>query len=353
MIKVVFSWKDHPGLSAEECEANYRTGHMPLAREAFRGVAGFKMLRYNRVRQATVNDYNQRAARAVDSDADAWVELYFENAELMAPAFARPQMQALFDDHVNFMNCDVPANIKVYWVDEEVILAAPEVELSLKRALRSTGSVRSFKDAPVDDAALRRVLDTARFAPSGGNKQSWRVIVVRDAARRAEIHALTLDVAKEYLALSAAGQRAFGLTAGGRWPGPGEVDLAAARAGQDPTFLGGLAAAPVMLVILTELGLIAAMDAELDRHGLVAGASVYPFAWSALLAAHAEGLGGVLTTFAARQEPAILELLDAPPGHGVAAVVYLGYPQQRATKLSRHPVDEFTFVDRFGGPALG
>jgi nitroreductase len=196
------------------------------------------------------------------------------------------------------------------------------------------------------------VLDTARFAPSGGNKQSWRVISVENKATRDRIHGLTLETAKEYLALNAAGQRAFGLTDHGRWPGPGAVDLEAARRGPTPTFFDGFANAPAMLVVCCELGLIAAMDAELDRHGIVPGASVYPFCWSILLAARLEGLGGVITTFAARQEPAVLELLGMPDGHAVVAVIYLGYPVKQVTKLGRRAVEEFAFVDHFGGEAL-
>jgi len=124
MIKVVFGWRDHPDLGAEVCERHYRTVHMPLAREAFDGVPGFVRLSYNRVRAATVNDFNRREPREVVPDVDAWVELHFASSELLQAAFARPQLQALFDDHPNFMACDVPANIHVYHVDEEVICAA-------------------------------------------------------------------------------------------------------------------------------------------------------------------------------------------------------------------------------------
>ena len=62
MIKVVFSWKDRPDLSAAECEARYRAVHIPLARAAFEGVEGFRELRFNRVRRETVNDYNRSRA---------------------------------------------------------------------------------------------------------------------------------------------------------------------------------------------------------------------------------------------------------------------------------------------------
>ena len=52
--------------------------------------------------------------------------------------------------------------------------------MELDLAMRTTGAVRSFTDDPVDDATLYRVLDRARFAPSGGNRQPWRVVVVKD-----------------------------------------------------------------------------------------------------------------------------------------------------------------------------
>lgn len=124
MIKVVFGWRDHPDRSAEDCEAHYRAVHIPLAQEAFDGVPGFVRLVYNRVRAATVNDFNRREPRAVEPAVDAWVELWFDSPELLAAAFTRPQLQALFDDHPNFMACDVAANIHVFQVDETEILAA-------------------------------------------------------------------------------------------------------------------------------------------------------------------------------------------------------------------------------------
>ncbi|MFM8303411.1 MAG: nitroreductase family protein [Actinomycetota bacterium] len=229
----------------------------------------------------------------------------------------------------------------------------PAPTTDLETALRTTGAIREFTDRPVTRAEVARILDVARFAPSGGNQQPWRVVSVEDPAQRADLGALITAAAKEYVALGQAGQRPFGLTARGRWPGPGDVDLAAARAGtlEVPAFTG-IAQAPAVLAVLVELGKLAAMDVELDRHGVVAGASIYPFCWQILLAARLEGLGGVLTTFAVRHEPEVLALLGAPEGWALAAVVALGEPVHQPARLRRNPVGAFATVDTVTGAAL-
>ena len=56
--------------------------------------------------------------------------------------------------------------------------------MELYDVMRSTFSAREFTSDPVPDATLARILDMARFAPSGGNRQGWKVIVVRDPATK-------------------------------------------------------------------------------------------------------------------------------------------------------------------------
>ncbi len=75
--------------------------------------------------------------------------------------------------------------------------------------------------------------------------------------------------------------------------------------------------------------------------------------WSVLLAARAEGLGGVLTTMLIRQEQQVKQLLGAPPTWALAAVLALGHPIAPARRLRRHPVQDFATVDRVDGPPLG
>jgi nitroreductase len=77
---------------------------------------------------------------------------------------------------------------------------------------------------------------------------------------------------------------------------------------------------------------------------------VYPFAWSVLLAAREEGLAGVITTMAIRDEPALAALLHVPDNVAVAAIIAIGHPVRQPRRLTREPVEAFTTVDRFDGP---
>jgi nitroreductase len=224
--------------------------------------------------------------------------------------------------------------------------------VELYEAMRTTPATREFAPAAVPDAQLHRILDHARFAPSGGNRQPWRVIVVRDPAARRQLRDLARLGWREYAAQLERGLVPFAPGDGRRWTGPA-LDLAAARAQERPNrFFDQLDRAPALLVLCADLRQLACLDAELDRMQLVGGGSIYPFAQNLLLAARNEGLGGVLTTLVVRQEPAVRELLGIPREFAVAALIALGRPARRVTRLRRKPVEEFTTLDRFDGEPL-
>lgn len=202
--------------------------------------------------------------------------------------------------------------------------------------------MRAFTDEPVPDALLHDVLDDARFAPSGGNRQPWRVAVVRDTAVRTELAGLMRTVWEEYVGANATGVTAFAF---GR-----SID-APPIAAPNP-LLDGIDRVPVVLAVAADLHRIAMMDGNLERPPLTGGASVYPFCWSIVLAARSRGLGGVITTFLSRAEPAAAPLLGLPPDHALVATIFLGFPVHQPTKLSRHPVNSFATVDRFDGDSF-
>lgn len=221
--------------------------------------------------------------------------------------------------------------------------------MELGQALRSTGAVRDFTDRAVDDAVLARVLDTARFAPSGGNAQAWRIVVIKDPERRRRLRDSYLAGSRDYLALSAAGLRP--------WSPTNDRDAEArALAAENPAAPGGFAErfdeAPVLLALFADLSRLAAVDRDAGRYTFAGGASIYPFAWSILLAAHDEGLGGVITTIAIRDEEQVKSLLGAPDPLALAAVIALGYPVRRPRRLRRQPISSFATVDSIDGPPL-
>ena len=227
--------------------------------------------------------------------------------------------------------------------------------MELIEALRTTGAVRDFLDTPVPDATVHRLLDTARFAPNGGNRQAWRVIVVKDPALRRDLRDLYLPGWYQYLAQAAAGLTPWAVVTDReleRRATLGAPDLATA-AGQGPGgFAERLDEVPVMLVLLADLARLSTVDRECGHYTMVGGASIYPFAWSILLAARAEGLAGVMTTMVVREETAVRALLGVPDTLSVVGLLALGVPVHQPTRLRRGPVDSFATVDRFDGPPL-
>jgi nitroreductase len=214
--------------------------------------------------------------------------------------------------------------------------------------MRTTAAVRNFTDDPLPDDVLERILDNARFAPSGGNRQGSRVIVIREAATRQALAELTKTGARRYAAQLANGESPWNPL---HPPGPTAEEIAATDVPDQ--FTAPLHDAAVVLVVCVDLEVVAAMDQDLDRIGVISGASVYPLVWNILLAARNEGYGGTLTTMAVAEEPGIRELLRIPESYAVAAVLPLGKPHRQRTKLRRAGVAELATRERFDGEPLG
>ncbi len=147
------------------------------------------------------------------------------------------------------------------------------------RPFAAPGRSRAFTDEPVDDATLHAVLDDARFAPSGGNRQGWRVVVVKDRGARRQIGDLMQPVWDEYAAIAATGATPFTVVA------PASYEIPARPGGRTPNdLLDKIVEVPVVLVVGVDLSRLAMMDKDLDRAPIAGGASVYPFCWNVLLA---------------------------------------------------------------------
>ena len=220
--------------------------------------------------------------------------------------------------------------------------------MDLYDVMRTTFAARQHQADAIDDETILRILDNARFAPSGGNRQGWHVIIVRDEEKRLALGPLIAPVMSRYRAQVKAGENPFN-TIEASHVSDADVDHETVP----DAFLQQFTDAPVLLLILVDLRVVASMDSELNRIGVISGASIYPFVWNILLAARNEGLGGTLTTFLAASEPQVKRLFSIPDHYAVSALLPIGKPIKQLTKLSRKPVAEFTTVDDFEGEVFG
>ncbi len=219
--------------------------------------------------------------------------------------------------------------------------------MELYDVMRTTFAAREYTGDPLPDAVLHDILENARFAPSGGNRQGNRVIVVRNPETRGRLAELAEPAAKRYSAQTQAGESPWNTIV------PSKVTTAEIAAAPAPARLTEpCRKASVVLVFVVDLKLVASMDQDLDRVGVISGASIYPFVWNVLMAARQAGFGGTITTLAVAEEPKVKALLDIPPDFAVCAVVPLGRPVKQLTKLRRRAVAEIATRERFDGAAF-
>jgi nitroreductase len=218
-------------------------------------------------------------------------------------------------------------------------------EIGLYEAMSTLRAVRRLRPDPVPDDVLRRVIQAASFAPTGANAQPWRIVAVRDPARKRRLGELYRAQWKRYAENA---RRAIAALPD------------AERAKQERAVRAGdhladhFGETPVILVICFDPRRMAITDAGQPRPSVVGGGSVYPSVQNLLLACRAEGLGCVLTTLLCYAETDVRALLEIPEGWYTAAAVPIGYPLARGHgPISRRPPEKLAFLDRFGAPLFG
>ena len=212
-------------------------------------------------------------------------------------------------------------------------------ELGLYDAMSSCRAVRRLRPDPVPADVIQRVLQAAAWAPTGGNNQPWRIVAVREPARKKALGELYEPVWAEY---SAASRRAIAKLDEER------------RAGVERTLAAGdylashFGETPLIAVFCFNPHHMAITDAALDRPSVVGGGSVYPAVQNLLLACRAEGLGCVLTTLLCMKEREVKQLLDIPDDWFTCAAIPIGYPVLRGHgPLSRRPLEKLVYADRW------
>jgi nitroreductase len=208
-------------------------------------------------------------------------------------------------------------------------------------------AVRRLRPDPIPADVLERVLQAACWAPTGGNMQPWRIIVVRSAENKqalAEIYGPEWRTYTEFSRRRAERQQ---------MPDADKAKFERTLAAGD-YLAEHLAEAPAILLFIADPSMMAITDKNLDRISMVGGGSVYTAVENAMLACVAEGLGCTLTTLHCLREPLVKAALGIPASWATLAMVPIGYPLGRGHgPITRRPPADLVFDDAFGVPWTG
>jgi len=208
-------------------------------------------------------------------------------------------------------------------------------------------AVRRLRPDAIPADVLDRVLQAACWAPTGGNMQPWRIIVVRSPEHK---RALAEVYAPEWKTYTELGRRRAERQ---QMPEADRVKLERTLAAGD-YLAEHLAEAPAILLFIADPAMMAITDKNLDRISMVGGGSVYTAVQNAMLACVAEGLGCTLTTLHCIREPEVKAALSIPESWATLAMVPIGYPVGRGHgPITRRPPSELVFDDTFGAPWSG
>lgn len=192
-------------------------------------------------------------------------------------------------------------------------------------------AIRRLKPDPIPEAVLRQIMDAAICAPSGGNRQGWSFVLVRDAAKRKRLGELYREAWGELLKLPyyAGAAQALPNSATGKM-------LTSARHLSEH-----IGEAPVLILACVELEPGA-------KATITTGASIYPAVQNILLAARALGIGSCITTIHKFRDPQVKEFFGIPADVETAALIPLGYPLGKFGRPPRRPLRDVAFADGWG-----
>lgn len=227
-------------------------------------------------------------------------------------------------------------------MSEQASVRTPSGEVGLYDALTTTRAIRRLRPDPIPEAVLERVLNAATCAPTGGNAQPWRVLVLSDPERK---RALAAPFAATWADYSSPGRQAMQ-----RLPEDKRVRGMRVMAAGDH-LAAHLAEAPIVLVFVHDPRRLAHAGEDDPQPKFLFGGSLYPAIQNLLLACRVEGLGGVLTTMSWRREAEILRLLGIPEPWRLHGIVPIGYPAGGGHgPLARKSVSTMAYRDRWGEP---
>jgi nitroreductase len=189
-------------------------------------------------------------------------------------------------------------------------------------------AMRRLKTDDVPDELIWKILQTAVMAPSGGNRQPWNFVVVRDAEKKRKIGEWYLD----------AWDRSYGPAREAMLRDP---QMAKTFHSADH-LARNIASVPLLI-----FGTIR-RDMPTSGPNLLLGASIYPAVQNLMLAARAVGLGTALTTLHRLHEAEVKQLLGIPDDVETMAMIPVGWPKGKFGVPSRLPVEKVSYWDQWG-----
>ncbi|HYL58349.1 MAG TPA: nitroreductase family protein [Candidatus Acidoferrales bacterium] len=219
-------------------------------------------------------------------------------------------------------------------------------EFGLFEAMYSARAIRRFKPDPVPDDVITKVLDAAIRAPSGSNAQTWEFIVIKDPAQRKKIG----DVYRKGGGLMTA------MYANRSKPAHMSQEAYDRLLGSARYLIDHMAEAPVLLVACLKTVPAEGPPPQLPPEALaglknmvrIGGSSIYPAVQNVILACRAFGLGTVLTTIHVFFEQEVKAILGLPPEVATYALMPIGYPRGKFGPITRRPVSEVAYLDKYG-----
>jgi len=215
------------------------------------------------------------------------------------------------------------------------------MEQGLFEVMYSLRAMRRLKPDRVPEDVVWKVLEAGTMAPSGGNTQPWRFVVVQDTELKQFVQERYLRALRVYLRVNA--------EAASRREAPLDPDTATrqARTGAAALYLGEhLHEAPLLvLVCMMPRDLSLLRDAQGNVRGAAVYSSIFPAVQNMLLACRALGLGATLTTLHLAFEDEIKQRLGIPAEVETVALLPIGYPVGKFCGTTRQRVEDVTYWD--------
>ena len=203
------------------------------------------------------------------------------------------------------------------------------IEPNFFEVIGTQRAMRRLKPDPVPEEYIKKILWAATRAPSGGNRQGWRWLVVTDPAKKLKIKEWYHELWSKALE--------SGYGAGANLP-PDEK-ASNERVMRSATYLSEhMHEAPALIFACSLTG----------NGDITSGSSIYPAVQNLMLAARALGLGTALTTVHRGRQKEIRELLGIPESVETAALIPVGWPKGKFGSGFRRPVEDVTYWEQWG-----